>query len=229
MDELEISGKRYITSKRAAKEHKYHPDYIGQLVRSGKIIGEKVGRVWYVDAVALESYFNEEGPFQVSPIQKKVESSDGLRVILDTPEKETLTTNAVEKSHTVHIQIEKDFDETSEVIASDESAQDNLTHTVGLTYVADDSALFPNVPNKTPKNMDDIASSNDKAIRTRKHIESEDSKRRPLRSLIIIFSTGTVVLLVSFVLSTIFTRTLIMAGSEQIHEDVKIDFTTLLH
>ncbi len=62
MDELEISGRRYISSARAAKEHKYHADYIGQLVRGGKVAGQKVGRSWYVDADSLSEYLGKEVP-----------------------------------------------------------------------------------------------------------------------------------------------------------------------
>jgi len=60
MDELEISGRRYISSARAAKEYKYHADYIGQLVRGGKVAGQKVGRAWYVDEVSLAEYLGKE-------------------------------------------------------------------------------------------------------------------------------------------------------------------------
>jgi hypothetical protein len=60
MDELEISGRRYISSARAAKEHKYHSDYIGQLVRGGRVAGQKVGRAWYVDAESLKDYLKKE-------------------------------------------------------------------------------------------------------------------------------------------------------------------------
>lgn len=60
MDELEISGKRFISSKRAAKENRYHVDYIGQLIRSGKVVGSKVGRTWYVDARSLATYLGKE-------------------------------------------------------------------------------------------------------------------------------------------------------------------------
>ena len=60
MDELEISGKRFISSKRAAKENRYHVDYIGQLIRGGKIVGTKVGRAWYVDENSLAAYLGKE-------------------------------------------------------------------------------------------------------------------------------------------------------------------------
>jgi len=61
MDELEISGKRYISTRRAAKEYKYHSDYIGQLIRGKKLLGRKVGRSWYVELESLTTYFGEEG------------------------------------------------------------------------------------------------------------------------------------------------------------------------
>jgi len=61
MDELQISGKRYVSSRRAAKDHGYAPDYIGQLIRGGKVRGQKVGRAWYVEAESLDTYLSGEG------------------------------------------------------------------------------------------------------------------------------------------------------------------------
>jgi hypothetical protein len=61
MDELEISGKRYISTRRAAKEYKYHSDYIGQLIRGKKLLGRKVGRSWYVELESLTQHFGKEG------------------------------------------------------------------------------------------------------------------------------------------------------------------------
>lgn len=60
MDELEISGKRYISARRAAKENKYTPDYIGQLIRGQKLKGQKVGRAWYVSEESLRAYLRGE-------------------------------------------------------------------------------------------------------------------------------------------------------------------------
>ncbi len=64
MDELEISGKRYISSRRAARQYKYHSDYIGQLIRGGKVVGAKVGRAWYVETKSLATYLGQEEVFQ---------------------------------------------------------------------------------------------------------------------------------------------------------------------
>lgn len=55
MDELEIKGKKYISSRRAAELTGYAKDYIGQLARAGKVPGTRVGRSWYVDEESLLS------------------------------------------------------------------------------------------------------------------------------------------------------------------------------
>ena len=60
MDELIISGKRYISTRRAGKEHHYHSDYIGQLIRAGKVAGQKVGRAWYVSEASLAAHLRRE-------------------------------------------------------------------------------------------------------------------------------------------------------------------------
>jgi hypothetical protein len=60
MDELMISGKRFVSSRRAAKEYHYHSDYIGQLIRSNKIVGQKVGHNWYVSASSLAAYMRKK-------------------------------------------------------------------------------------------------------------------------------------------------------------------------
>jgi len=78
MDELEISGRRYISSARAAKEHKYHSDYIGQLVRAGKVAGQKVGRAWYVDADSLAEYLGKEVPPRGPAVKKAHLSSEAV-------------------------------------------------------------------------------------------------------------------------------------------------------
>lgn len=76
-----ISGKRYISSRRAGKEFHYHADYIGQLVRGGKVAGQKVGRAWYVSEASLAAYLRKEasdhrsGGKQKNDIQQDEEDS----------------------------------------------------------------------------------------------------------------------------------------------------------
>lgn len=56
MEELEIQGKKYISSKRASVLTKYAKDYIGQLARSGKVPATRVGRAWYVELNAIQKH-----------------------------------------------------------------------------------------------------------------------------------------------------------------------------
>lgn len=49
MDELTVNQTKYISSKRAAEVSGYAKDYIGQMVRLGKLDAKRVGRAWYVN------------------------------------------------------------------------------------------------------------------------------------------------------------------------------------
>ena len=57
-----ISGRRHAASIRIAKQYGYHSDYLGQLIRGGKIKGQKVGRAWYVDIESLAAYLGKDVP-----------------------------------------------------------------------------------------------------------------------------------------------------------------------
>ena len=54
--EFFFNGKKYLSSKKAAKLTGYTHDYIGQLCRAKKVDGKLVGRTRYVDIDALEEY-----------------------------------------------------------------------------------------------------------------------------------------------------------------------------
>lgn len=55
-DEITLSGKKFVSSKRAAEETGYAQDYIGQLARGGSIEAQRVGGLWYVSLHSLRSY-----------------------------------------------------------------------------------------------------------------------------------------------------------------------------
>lgn len=56
-------NKEYITLKEAAKISGYAPDYIGQLIRSGKLHGKQVflNVAWMTTREAIEQYALKEG------------------------------------------------------------------------------------------------------------------------------------------------------------------------
>ena len=128
MDELEISGKRYLSSKRAAKEHKYHADYIGQLIRAGKVVGTKVGRAWYVESVSLDEYLaNECNHAPHTAVSQSVKQHVVSIAPLGMQQTEKVFSVQVKKE-TPHIHIEH----TSSVAKPQ-----------ALRYIADESPVFP--------------------------------------------------------------------------------------
>ncbi|MDE1925444.1 MAG: hypothetical protein KGH79_04715 [Patescibacteria group bacterium] len=150
MDELEISGKRYISSKRAGKEHKYHPDYIGQLVRAGKVEGQKVGRAWYVDADSLSFYLSKDlGPREpvLADPGELVQKAEEEKTNEDTqiePEPEPVSEP---QPIAVHVQKEEmpEMNETTSIqeeikIIPIKVAKPRIG---GLTYLVDEEPLFP--------------------------------------------------------------------------------------
>lgn len=54
--EFFISGKKYISAKRAAKLTGYATDYIGQMCRGGKLDSRMIGRSWFVSEESLLGY-----------------------------------------------------------------------------------------------------------------------------------------------------------------------------
>ncbi len=53
---VSFDGRDHVSASRAAKITGYHPDYVGQLARSGAIISRQVGNRWYVDREAIVTH-----------------------------------------------------------------------------------------------------------------------------------------------------------------------------
>jgi len=152
MDELEISGKRYISTKRAGKDHKYHADYIGQLIRANKVAGQKVGRAWYVDADSLATYLGtelvpREPQAQVGRIIEKTET-EKLEVETQVLEPEPLV---LEKAPMTKIKEEPMAEEvTSHIPVKVEPIFYRTTKEAreargGLRYIVDEGPLLPQI------------------------------------------------------------------------------------
>ncbi len=55
-----FEGKDHISASRAAEITGYHPDYLGQLARSGTIISRQLGNRWYLDREAILAHKQEK-------------------------------------------------------------------------------------------------------------------------------------------------------------------------
>lgn len=101
MEELEIQGKKYISSKRASKITGYAKDYIGQLARAGKIAATRVGRAWYVSEAEILKHAGigdvEEGSAAISegetmPRKEQLLSLNEIKSRLPVPAPKLLKT-----------------------------------------------------------------------------------------------------------------------------------------
>lgn len=154
MDELEISGRRYISTKRAGKDHKYHADYIGQLIRGNKVAGQKVGRAWYVDADSLAEYLGTEAaPKHPSASVGKIVEKPAVVEVARTPEPEVVTTieepivEVAEEQNTSHIPVKITEKNTEQPIfyRTTKEAREAREGRTGLRYIADEGPLMPQV------------------------------------------------------------------------------------
>ncbi len=66
-DEIIISDRRYISSKRASEISGYSQDYIGQLARSAQIVAQRIGGLWYVSMDSLEEYKKKSEAYKPQP------------------------------------------------------------------------------------------------------------------------------------------------------------------
>jgi len=48
----------YISLKQARQIFGYHPDYLSQLIRKGKLKAKRIGRDWFITEKAIKSYLN---------------------------------------------------------------------------------------------------------------------------------------------------------------------------
>lgn len=82
MDELIVNQIKYISSKRAAELTGYAKDYIGQLVRKGKLDAKRVGRSWYVSEAEIKAHagMQEEQKQKIEDRAEKLRPASPKRI-----------------------------------------------------------------------------------------------------------------------------------------------------
>jgi len=95
MEEIEIQGRKFISSKRAATITGYAKDYVGQLAREEKVPATRVGRAWYVDESAIRSHAG----LTVTEQPKTAEQTEGGVAVKPEFEREARTEAELGESH----------------------------------------------------------------------------------------------------------------------------------
>jgi len=236
MDELQISGKRFISSRRIAKDNGYHTDYIGQLIRGGKVKGQKVGRTWYVDEASFAAYLGkekgadfvesaivEEEPVQeqviedvveeviapVEPIVEPVVKDEPVKVEEKIIEEESAAVQEEETKIPVHIENKK------EAIPVVITMRKETIQSGGLKYFTEDEPLLPEISTKAiVSRIDPVVS--DEPVYTKAKTEEprETSQARVGRLVFVLSATGVAVFIFCAVVSSaLFQRINIEAGN----------------
>lgn len=90
-DEMQISGKTYISSKRAASHTHYTQDYIGQLCRKGLIDAQRIAGLWYVDLESLNGY--KSGAEKYTPVPPSYSAPREPEALVSFDGKEYISAN----------------------------------------------------------------------------------------------------------------------------------------
>ena len=65
--EIDLGGAIYVSSKRAAEITGYAQDYIGQLARTGAVIGKRISGLWYIQKDSLNQHKERADLFKPTP------------------------------------------------------------------------------------------------------------------------------------------------------------------
>ncbi|RJQ34746.1 hypothetical protein C4556_02015 [Candidatus Parcubacteria bacterium] len=85
-DEINVGGKRYILSRRAAEMSGYSQDYIGQLARGGHIDAQRIGGLWYVEMESLLNYKKDSDNQKPEPPKPSIQQDPDTLVFFDGKE-----------------------------------------------------------------------------------------------------------------------------------------------
>lgn len=140
--ELEIEGKKYISSKRAAEVSGYAKDYIGQLCRMGKIEARLIGRNWYVSEASLRSHERGEDAILSDEPAPEAEDVAAIEKLYDQPIENMVTSESRRR--------------IQERLASDLAV---LFYPENARYGSDgDAPLIPQLIPKNPVSLDEPVS-----------------------------------------------------------------------
>lgn len=133
MEEVQINGQSYISSKRAAEISGYTQDYVGQLARDRKISATRIGRSWYIDESDLREHAGIETPACEDESEK--EDSQEEESVSEEKKADTIPLNALHANN------------------KQEEKADLLYTWSSVTYIADDAPThLPLAQKYTPLN-----------------------------------------------------------------------------
>lgn len=110
---ISFDGKDYVSAQRAADITGYHPDYVGQLARTGKILSRQVGNRWFVDRESVVEH-KKHNDALLAAVQAESVGLMRHEEVVQAPSGESL--------HFTYTEAEKPSELISEIIAVNTSA-----------------------------------------------------------------------------------------------------------
>lgn len=151
-DSVEIDGKNYISSARAAKLVGYTKDYIGQLARAGKIDARRIGRGWYIHDDSVRKHKIDSHYVLTKPKKKPVSTKKTEQTIKKIEKGGGV--EAISRVHGSSIGITTENDDTPlfPVISETKTAKRELTRS-NFTYESDRPATVQKVQHDSKQNI----------------------------------------------------------------------------
>ena len=238
MDELQISGKRFISSRRIARDNGYTSDYIGQLIRGGKVAGQKVGRAWYVDAVSFDAYLGGEGaageaapiagfqpeiPEQRSsdlPVRQVLQDAGEARQFAREFPAPAIKVEEGEKKEAPVVAVAAVEEKKEKPIAAAPAQAEEIRHVplhiaaaepaAGLRYYVDESASLPEI--RSNKQVSRIVAQAEDATREAGVVAQRRQRRPRRRAMAALAALGMVIFIFSAVVSSAVSLNLSISG-----------------
>lgn len=168
-----MAGKLYISSRRASEISGYAKDYIGQLVRSGKLDAMRVGRSWFVLEASLKKHMGEGTP-DVQPQPTPLSTSKRHEILskLYNPEHSLRTWNSIQYDH-------DDTPAIPAVAIKSEATIPEITENADLKKTANNIVSSDNLPSRVKLALNPNLSVDGISISSAKPFVAADSHATP--------------------------------------------------
>lgn len=121
-----FDGKDYVSAAKAAKLTGYHPDYVGQLARGGKILSRQVGNRWYIERSGLVAHKSQKDAL-LAAVQAE---SVGLQLVSPNTEVHAMRTENADAAYLTYIREEKSLlpvlNKTDRVLRNSEASANRI-------------------------------------------------------------------------------------------------------
>ena len=205
MDQLEIEGKQYISSKRASELTGYTKDYIGQLARGEKVIATRVGRAWYIQeedirkhaGLPIDTASSATQPLQKAQDQAPVSASNNTIYSIHSYKGPEATRNTFKTWGEVSYEADE-RDLFPQIQIAESSEQEDRKDEITSSNIAKSVKTNKNLRRTNePKSFEGVVEIKSKKIATNRREGRRSLEKQPSQNLVLITATASLVLMMT--------------------------------